>query len=89
MFRYNFQLFAKYIYRPNLLQVIGSKDQTTPTQYLYSVVERTNEVHGRESLQIKMLEHRVRWLKECIYQVGLGRRIKSMQVYVGVSEIYG
>ncbi|KAF6227740.1 hypothetical protein HO173_012070 [Letharia columbiana] len=58
--RTNFELFAKHVYRLNWLQVIGLNDPTL-LKYLYSVVERADEDHGRKGMQTEITEY-----EECI-----------------------
>ena len=58
--RVSFELFAKHIYRLDRVQVIGLNDLTV-LEYLYPVVERADDGHGRKSVQMDITEY-----KECI-----------------------
>ena len=58
--RTSFELFAKHMYRLDWLQVIGVNCSTL-LPYLYSIVERADEGHGRKSIQVEITEY-----KECV-----------------------
>ena len=55
--RTNFELFVKYTYRLEWLQVIGLNDPTL-LKYLYSVVENPDEGYCRKGVQTKITEYK-------------------------------